>query len=150
MKINNRKKINYSALGMFCFLVLIGSLFFTNAINKEWIMAIFFLSLFISILFLQINYIEFKSTENNIIIKRKLFLFKRKNRILVKIPKEHLKSYHIKEKCFSYELIMLIKNRKGMEEPVKIQFFGFSWKMMIRMIKSLENAKRSSQYAGEF
>jgi len=129
---------------------LICSFFFYNSINEEWIMVIFFLSLFIFILFLQINYIEFKSTENNIIIKRKLSLFKRKNRILVKIPKEHLKSYHIKEKYLSYELILLIKNEKGMEEPVKIQFFGFSWKMMIRMIKSLENAKRASQYAGEF
>lgn len=150
MKITNQKKINQSAWGTFSFFILIGSFFFKNTINKEWIIAIFSLSLFIFILFLQIHYIEFKSTQNNIIIKRKLVLYKKNNRVLVRIPKAHLKSYHIKEKFFSYELIMLVKNEAGTEELIKIQFFGFSWKMMIRMIKSLENAKRSGQFAGEF
>lgn len=150
MKITNQKKINQSAWLLFCFLILIGSFFFTNIINKEWIIAISFLALFIFVLFLQIHYIEFKSTQSHIIIKRKWALFERKNRILVKIPKEHLKAYHIKEKSFSYELIIFIKNKEGKEELIKIQFFGFSWQMMIRMIKSLENAKRSEQFAREF
>ena len=151
MKITNHKKMNHSAWGVLGFLMFISSIYFFNAIQIEIKLTILCLALFISILFLQITAVELKSTANNIIIKKKHPLFGKKQiKTIVKIPKKHLEFYHINEKILGYELILMIKKENGLIETIKIQLLGFSWKMIIRMIKSLENAKRSSQYAREF
>lgn len=103
---------------------------------------------FLLLNFINLNSLEFKSTTHSIIIKKRHpFVGKRKNRIVLKIPKSFLKSYHIHEKLFGYELILVIKNEKEFEKYFRIYFLGFNWKLMIKMIKSLEYAKRQNQYA---
>ncbi len=148
MIINNYKSMNYLTWGLISFLVVLISISFIGSISAEMKILSLLLSLGLSVLFIHIEIIEYRTSLHSIIIRKTHpFRFYNMKNELIKIQKEHLKMYSLNENLFDYDLLLIEKNENGKERTTKIKIRGFSWKLMIRMIKSLENAKRTNQFA---
>ncbi len=144
MKISNYKNIvSVAWILMGIMILLIG---FSVLLIKNLVLNILLVLLGIGLFFILINLriIEYESTDYFIRIRKNYLLRKSKGREkLIEIPVHQLMDYSVKEKYLSYQVILIIVYRDK-RKKIKINCMGFTWKLMIRMIKSLKNVSESN------
>ncbi len=135
----------YIAWCLIGIMVLLISICLTSILSSE--MRILLILIVIGLFFLLINVkiIEYISSDHFIVIKKNYLLRQTVGKEkLIEVPIHQLKDYSVKERFLCYELVLVVESEKA-KKMIKINCIGFTWKLMVRMIKSLENVTKSNQ-----